>query len=125
MKELKPENGITQVSLYNLGLLTALHGPVRFILHHAPIGSTVNDATLIGFQDGHYHRANGLSTNWHYRGYVGEGPHGLLAAIETYLKRRDITLEHINSWRGKKYLILPGKGSGKMICHLDTHTEVW
>jgi len=118
MKELKPEGGVTQISLYNIGLLTPLHGPVRFILHYAPF--TGSNATLIGFQDGTLHRATGFSS-----GYAGEGPHGLLAAIETWLKRRDITIAHICKWRGKKYLILPGKGSGQMICHLDTHTEVW
>lgn len=120
MKELKSEDGITQISLSNIALLVALHGPVRFILHFASTSTTVDDATLIGFQDGSYHRANGFAS-----GYGGEGPHGLLAAIETYLKRRDITIAHICKWRGKNYFILPGNGSGQMICHLDMHTEVW
>lgn len=120
MKKLKPEEGITIHTLENLGLLAPLHGPVRFILHFAPIGTTMEDCTLIAFQDGYMHRATGFSA-----GYAGEGPHGLLTAIQTYLKREDITIEHICGWRGAKYLILPKEGNGKKLFHLDTHTEVW
>ena len=119
MKELKKEFGVTQVSLENLGLLFALHGRVRFILHHAPT-NTYSNATLVGFQDGYLHRATGFSS-----GYSGEGPHGLLTAIEKWLERRDITIEHISGWSGKRYLILSGEGNGKIICHLDDHTEIW
>jgi len=115
MKELKPEGGVTQISLHNLGLLAVLHGPVRFILHHAPASTTI-----MGFQDGHIHCATGFSS-----GYRGEGPHGLLTAIEKWLKRRDITIEHISSWRGRQYLLLSGKGNGQRLCHLEDHIEVW
>ena len=107
MKKLKEECGVTVISLDNLGLLSVLHGPVRFILHYAPAGSTVEDKTLIAFKDGHRHVATGFAS-----GYGGEGPHGLLTAIQTYLKRQDITIEHISSWRGSRYLILPGPGNG-------------
>ena len=120
MKELKKEDGITQISLENLALLAVLHGPVRFMLHHAPHGTTVRDYTLIVFQDGTIHRATGFSS-----GYRGEGPHGLLTAIEKWLKRRDITIEHINKWRGKQYLLLSDKGNGQRLCHLEDRIEVW
>jgi len=118
MRKLKKEEGITNVSLYNLGLLVPLHGPVRFMLHFAPFSGS--NATLIGFQDGQLFRATGFSS-----GYAGEGPHGLLTAIEKYLNRRDITIKHISKWGGAKYLILSGKGCGKRLCHLDDHTEIW
>lgn len=119
MKKLKEECGVTVISLDNLGLLSALHGPVRFILHYAPAGSTVEDKTLIAFRDGYRHQATGFAS-----GYGGEGPHGLLTAIQTYLKRDDITIEQISSWRGNRYLILPGKGKGEQILFL-AGCEIW
>lgn len=115
MKKLKEECGVTRISLENLGLLAVLHGPVRFMLHHASVGTTI-----MGFQDGYIHCATGFSS-----GYAGEGTHGLLMAIEKYLRRRDITIEHINSWHGNRYLLLSGEGSGKRLCHLEDHIEVW
>jgi len=127
MKKLKEECGVTVISLDNLGLLSAVHGRVRFILHYAPTGTTMDDRTMIVFEDGWKHLATGFAS-----GYGGEGPHGLLTAIQTYLKRDDITIEHISSWRGKQYLILPGKGNGEDIYFLssthDPHVngcEVW
>lgn len=127
MKRIKEECGVTVISLDNLGLLSALHGQVRFILHYAPIGTTMEDKTLIAFQDGWKHTATGFAS-----GYGGEGPHGLLTAIQTYLKRDDITIEHICSWRGKSYLILPGKGNGEDLYFLSTAhdknitgSEIW
>lgn len=119
-RELKKEGGVTQVSLSNIALLVALHGPVRFMLHMAPANEQVNHATLVGFKDGYLHRATGFSS-----GYAGEGPHGLHAAIETWLNRRDITMFHISRWNGSRYLLLPGKGCGTRLFHLDAHTEVW
>lgn len=116
MKKLKKENGTSQISLYNLGLLSALHGQVRFMLHFAPF--TGSNATLIAFADGTLFRATGFTS-----GYKGES--GLLTAIETYLNRRDITIEHISKWGGAKYLILSGKGHGQKLYHLDYYTEVW
>lgn len=121
MKKLQQEGGITQISLENLGLLAPLRGPVRFILHFAPEGTTMDDCTLIAFQDGYMHRATGFASGLRR----GEGPYGLLTAIQTYLKRNDITIEHICGWRGAKYLILPKEGNGKNLFHLDIHTEVW
>ena len=120
MKELKKEGGVTQISLENIALLVALHGPVRFMLHFAPTNEQVSHATLVGFKDGYLHRATGFAS-----GYTGEGPCGLLAAIETWLERRDITMFHINRWNGSRYLLLPGKGCGTRLCHLDDHTEIW
>jgi len=118
MKELKKEDGTTQISLRNLSLLSVLHGAVRFMLHYVPFAES--NATLIGFEDGTLFRATGFSS-----GFAGEGPRGLLTAIETYLKRRDITIEHIKRWGGAKYLILSGKGHGQRLCQLDNHTEIW
>lgn len=119
MRTLKEECGVTVRSLDNLGLLSAVHGRVRFILHYAPAGSTMEDRTLIAFQDGYKHLATGFSS-----GYAGEGPHGLLTAIQTYLKRDDITIEHICGWRGKQYLIIPGKGNGEDI-YFIAGCEIW
>lgn len=104
MKRLKKECGVTMVTLDNLGLLSALHGSVRFMIHSA----TTEHSTLVAFHDGYIHRATGFAS-----GYGGEGPHGLLTAIQIYLKRNDITIEHIASWLGRDYMILPGKGIGK------------
>lgn len=118
MKELKKENGSTQVSLHNLGLLIALHGYVRFMLHQAPI-EIVSHATIFGFQDGTLFRATGFTS-----GPAGNA-HTLLDVIRTYLRRRDITIEHINQWHGSRYLLLSGEGSGKRLFHLDDHTEIW
>lgn len=119
MKKLKEECGVTIISLDNLGLLSALHGRVRFILHDAPAGDTMRDRTMIVFQDGHKHVATGFSS-----GYGGEGPHGLLTAIQTYLKRKDITIEHICGWRGTQYLIIPGAGNGED-CYFVAGCEIW
>lgn len=119
MKRIKEECGVTMISLDNLGLLSALHGRVRFILHNAPSGTTAGDKTLIAFEDGWKHTATGFAS-----GYGGEGPHGLLTAIQTYLKRDDITIEHISSWRGSRYLILPGKGNGEKLFFL-AGCEIW
>ena len=119
MKKLKEECGVTVISLDNLGLLSVLHGPVRFILHHAPAGSTAEDRTLIAFKDGHRHAATGFAS-----GYGGEGPHGLLTAIQAYLQRKDITIEHICGWRGGYYLILPGEGNAETFGFL-AGCEIW
>lgn len=119
MKKLKEECGVTVTSLDNLGLLSVLHGPVRFILHYAPAGSTADDRTLIAFQDGYRHAATGFAS-----GYGGEGPHGLLMAIQTYLTRDDITIEHISSWRGSRYLILSGQGNGKEL-YFTAGSRIW
>lgn len=119
MKQLKKEGGVTQISLHNIALLVALHGPVRFMLHMAPI-ERISHATLIGFKDGNLFRVTGFSS-----GYCGEGPHGLLTAIETWLNRHDITIEHIEKWNGNRYLLLSGKGCGTRLCHLNDHTEIW
>jgi len=121
MKQLKEECGVTVRSLENLALLASLHGRVRFILHYAPAGTTAEDKTLIVFQDGYRHTATGFAS-----GYGGEGPHGLLTAIQTYLKRNDITIEHICSWRGREYLIIPGNGNGEVILIFGrANCEVW
>lgn len=109
MKEIKQECGVTQISLENLGLCVVLHGPVRFILHSAIIGRP-GQSTLIAFQDGHSHVATGFSC-----GYRGEGPHGLLHAIQDFLDRGDINIHHIADWSGKDYLVLPGKGSAQSL----------
>lgn len=121
MKKLQKECGVTRISLENLALLAPLHGPVRFIMHYAPSGTTVEDKTLVVFQDGYRHTATGFAC-----GYGGEGPHGLLTAIQTYLKREDITIEHICGWRGREYLILPGVGNGELILLFSSaNCEVW
>lgn len=110
MKELKQECGVTRISLENLALLASLHGPVRFMLHWAPAGMSSEHSTLVVFQDGYVHTVTGFAS-----GYGGEGPHGLLTAIQTYLKRNDITIEHICSWLGRDYMVLPGEGTGQHI----------
>jgi len=124
MKKLQQECGVTRISLENLALIVPLHGPVRFILHSAPAGTNDEHSTLIAFQDGYIHRATGFAS-----GYGGEGPHGLLTAIQTYLKRNDITIDHICSWLGKDYMILPGKGAGKSLNYHFTEDgvviEIW
>lgn len=109
MKELKQECGVTQISLENLGLLTVLHGPVRFILHSAILGRP-GQSTLIAFKDGYSHVATGFAS-----GYGGEGPHGLLRAIQDFLNRGDININHIAAWSEKDYLVLPGKGSAQSL----------
>ena len=119
MKKLKEECGVTVISLDNLALLSALHGRVRFILHYAPTGTTVEDRTMIVFEDGWKHLATGFAS-----GYGGEGPHGLLTAIQTHLKRDDITIDHICGWRGGRYLILSGKGNGEKLYFL-AGCEIW
>ena len=119
MRKLKEECGVTMISLDNLGLLSALHGCVKFILHHAPAGSTAEDKTLIAFKDGYKHTATGFAS-----GYGGEGPHGLLTAIQTYLKRTDITIEHICAWRGGNYLIVAGQGNGETFGFISGN-EIW
>lgn len=119
MKELKKEGGVTTISLDNISLLVALHGPVRFMLHFAPANEQISHATLIGFKDGHLHRATGFAS-----GDMGEGSRGLLAAIETWLDRRDITMFHISRWNGSRYLLLPSNGCGKRLTYVDD-IEVW
>ena len=119
MKELKKECGVTRISMENISLLVALHGPVRFMLHFAPI-ERVSHATMIGFQDGTLFRVTGFSS-----GFAGEGPHGLHVAIEKWLDRRDITIRHLDKWYGARYLILSGKGNGQRLYYMDDHTEVW
>lgn len=110
MKELQKEGGITRISLENIELLVALHGPVRFLIHYAPAGTTVEDMTFIVFRDGFNHTATGFAS-----GYAGEGPRGLHETIQEHLKRDDIMMEHIAGWRGSSYMILNGQGNGEEI----------
>lgn len=119
MKELKEECGVTRITLENLALLAPLHGPVRFLIHYAPKGMTSEDKTFVVFQDGYQHEASGFAS-----GYGGEGPQGLLTAIQTYLKRRDITIEHICTWRGKNYFVIPGEGNGQPLFEAGFY-EIW
>lgn len=125
MKKLQEEVGVTEISTENINLLVTLHGPVRFLIHHAPDGDTMRDMTFFKFQDGFSHTATGFSS-----GYAGEGPRGLLNTIQKHLNRDDITMEHVAMWRGSDYMVLSGPGKGEEIHNFlfnpkGTRTEIW
>jgi len=126
MKEtLEEEGGITQVSLRNIAKLYKQHGKVKFV-EHWTYGR--EQTTEIFFEDGFTFVASGFGC-----GYVGEGSYGLLKVIELYLRRTDITIDHITAWKGDHtvYLLLRGDGQGRAVsCHsgvqdCEYDLEVW
>jgi len=110
---MKEECEVTQVSLDNIAELASEHGRIRFIEHSTAWPD--EQETIVLFEDGYQHRANGFAV-----GYPGKAPEGLYRLITgSLMGRTDITRGHIQErWRDGDEtvrLILPQQGLGEAL----------